>query len=94
MSLLLVLVQQVTSSNVPSLQSGLAAANFLHSICPDNYLVLEARDRIGELFKRQELLIPGGRVHTDYSWAKIPIELGGEFIHGDAAVTHALGGNS
>lgn len=40
--------------------------------------VLEARGRIG------------GRVHTDYSFAAAPIELGAELIHGEGAVTNEL----
>lgn len=38
----------------------------------------EARDRVG------------GRAHTDTTFASHPIELGAEFIHGAAEVTHAL----
>lgn len=40
--------------------------------------VLEARGRLG------------GRVHTDYSFAGAPIELGAELIHGEGAVTNEL----
>ncbi|MCA9837065.1 MAG: FAD-dependent oxidoreductase [Trueperaceae bacterium] len=57
--------------------AGLAAARQLtkHG---KRCLVLEARDRIG------------GRIHSDYSLADFPIELGAEFIHGEGASTHAL----
>jgi monoamine oxidase len=57
--------------------AGLAASRALHDAgC--KVLVLEARDRIG------------GRIHTDETFASIPVELGAEFIHGDNAVTHDL----
>lgn len=41
----------------------------------ENVTILEARDRIG------------GRVHTDRSFAGLPVEFGAEFIHGDLAPT-------
>lgn len=40
-----------------------------------NAIVLEARDRIG------------GRVWTKHDFADIPVEFGGEWIHGDLAPT-------
>ena len=58
--------------------AGLATTRTLHD---QGYtvLVLEARDRLG------------GRTHTDYDLLKgYPLELGGEFIHGQHAPTHAL----
>lgn len=60
--------------------SGLACANHLtNQIEKNKILILEARDRIG------------GRVHTDYDFfPSCPIELGGEFIHGDKTVTMQL----
>ena len=39
-------------------------------------LILEARNRIG------------GRLLTDYEFTSYPLELGGEFIHGDKVTTH------
>ncbi len=54
--------------------AGLAAGRILHD-ARRSILMLEARDRIG------------GRIHTDYDFAVIPIEFGAEFIHGDHAVT-------
>jgi monoamine oxidase len=58
--------------------AGLAAADEL-SRAGRSVLVLEARDRIG------------GRVWTRrMSGLDIPVELGGEFVHGKAAVTHGL----
>lgn len=57
--------------------AGLAAARHL-SEAGRRVLALEARHRIG------------GRIHTDRTWAGIPVELGAEFIHGDSAPTHAL----
>ncbi|GIK64243.1 MAG: amine oxidase [Chloroflexota bacterium] len=54
--------------------AGLAAGRTLHD-AGRSILTLEARDRIG------------GRIHTDYDFAAIPIEFGAEFIHGDHAVT-------
>ncbi|MBZ0315884.1 MAG: FAD-dependent oxidoreductase [Anaerolineae bacterium] len=54
--------------------AGLAAGRILHD-AGRSILMLEARDRIG------------GRIHTDYDFAVIPIEFGAEFIHGDRAVT-------
>ena len=54
--------------------SGLAAAR---SLVEEGYrvIVLEARDRIG------------GRVYTDYKLATFPVELGGEFLHGENIIT-------
>jgi monoamine oxidase len=58
--------------------SGLAAAVKLHD-AGLAVLVLEARDRIG------------GRVHTlDEKGSALPIELGAEFVHGDAPRVTAL----
>jgi monoamine oxidase len=57
--------------------AGIAAARTLHD-AGLRVAILEATDRIG------------GRVHTDYNFANIPIELGAEFIHGDGAITHDL----
>lgn len=54
--------------------AGLAAGRMLHDAgC--SILIVEARNRIG------------GRIHTNYDFASIPIEFGAEFIHGDRAVT-------
>lgn len=57
--------------------AGLAAGQALHEAGCDA-LILEARERIG------------GRIHTDYQFADVPVELGAEFIHGERAVTHKL----
>lgn len=57
--------------------AGLAAGRMLHE-AGSSILMLEARDRIG------------GRIHTNYDFAAIPIEFGAEFIHGDHAVTMDL----
>ncbi len=57
--------------------AGLAAGRLLHDAGCD-VLILEARDRIG------------GRIHTDYDFAGVPVELGAEFIHGERAATHEL----
>lgn len=54
--------------------AGLAAAR---SLKEEGYrvIVLEARNRIG------------GRVYTDYDLASFPVELGGEFLHGENIIT-------
>ena len=58
--------------------AGLAAARGLHERRVD-FLILEARERIG------------GRAYTiPSSDGAFPIELGAEFIHGEAPQTHAL----
>lgn len=58
--------------------AGLAAAEAL-SRAGRTVLVLEARERIG------------GRVWTRrMPGLSVPVELGGEFVHGEASVTHAL----
>lgn len=57
--------------------AGLAAARRLRLVGVAVTLV-EARPRIG------------GRVHTDYSFAPMPIELGAELIHGEGTVTLPL----
>lgn len=54
--------------------AGLATGRTLHD-AGRSILMLEARDRIG------------GRIHTNYDFAAIPIEFGAEFIHGNHAVT-------
>jgi monoamine oxidase len=54
--------------------AGLAAARTLADAGVDA-TVLEARDRLG------------GRTWTDTQFAGIPVELGGEYIHGDQVVT-------
>jgi monoamine oxidase len=54
--------------------AGIAAARVLHD-AELRVIVLEARRRLG------------GRIHTDYSLAPHPIELGAEFIHGKNAIT-------
>ncbi|MBI5668295.1 MAG: FAD-dependent oxidoreductase [Chloroflexi bacterium] len=54
--------------------AGLAAARELHD-AGETVIILEARERIG------------GRIHTDRTFAGIPVELGAEFIHGDSAPT-------
>ena len=58
--------------------AGLAAADVL-SRAGRSVLVLEGRDRVG------------GRVWTRrMAGLALPVELGAEFLHGEAAVTHAL----
>jgi monoamine oxidase len=57
--------------------AGIAAARALHD-AGGRTVVLEASDRIG------------GRAHTVYNVANIPVELGAEFIHGANAITHDL----
>lgn len=57
--------------------AGLAAGYILHEV-GHSIMMLEARGRIG------------GRIHTNYDFAAIPIEFGAEFIHGDHAVTIEL----
>ncbi|RMF79803.1 MAG: FAD-dependent oxidoreductase [Chloroflexi bacterium] len=57
--------------------AGLAAARTLYD-AGRRIRILEARDRIG------------GRIHTDYDFASVPLELGAEFIHGEHAMTHQL----
>ena len=53
-----------------------AAAELSHRGC--NVRVLEARDRIGgRILTRHEADLP------------VPLELGAEFVHGDAPLTHA-----
>lgn len=58
--------------------AGLAAARFLWDAGQQDFLILEARPRIG------------GRVWTAYDLADSPVELGAEFIHGAQAPTHKL----
>jgi monoamine oxidase len=57
--------------------SGLAAARALHD-AGQSVTVLEARDRLG------------GRTWTDYDLAPHPVELGGEFLHGEHVLTWEL----
>eukprot|EP01080_Neovahlkampfia_damariscottae_P011707 gene11707-4941_t len=55
--------------------AGLSAGVALKKINQET-LILEARNRVG------------GRLLTDYEFTSYPIELGGEFIHGDSVITH------
>ncbi|PZA06245.1 MULTISPECIES: FAD-dependent oxidoreductase [unclassified Meiothermus] len=57
--------------------AGLAAAQELRR-ANHQVTVLEARDRVG------------GRIHTNRSFAAVPIELGAEFIHSSQVPTWAL----
>ena len=57
--------------------AGLAAARALMQ-AGEEVVVLEAKDRVG------------GRTHTSYDFADVPVELGAEFIHGDRAATWDL----
>jgi monoamine oxidase len=57
--------------------AGLAAARALRA-AGATALLVEARERLG------------GRVHTDYSFASAPIELGAELVHGERTVTVGL----
>jgi monoamine oxidase len=57
--------------------AGLAAARRLHD-AGHSVVVLEARDRLG------------GRTWTDYDLAPHPVELGGEFLHGEHILTWEL----
>ena len=57
--------------------AGLAAARSLRQ-AGEEVVVLEAKDCIG------------GRTHTSYDFADVPVELGAEFIHGDRAATWEL----
>ncbi len=59
--------------------AGLTAASTIRRLHPElSILVLEGSQRIG------------GRVHTVYGSDGRPIELGAEFVHGDAPVTTRL----
>lgn len=51
--------------------AGLEAAHYLQEHGVTNYIILEARDRIG------------GRTNTVFPWANVSLELGAAMIHGD-----------
>jgi monoamine oxidase len=57
--------------------AGLAAGRMLHD-AGKKVFILEAQDRVG------------GRIHSDYFFGDVLIELGAEFIHGENAATHRL----